>query len=279
MNSMSEKNTKGIMYVLLAAIFWSTGGVLIKFIPWNAMAINGIRSAVALGFFFVVQRKIKVRVNKTILLAAICLAMNNILYVYANKMTTAANAIVLQYLSPIFVLIFSSIKERKLPSLKQVIIVLTAFLGMALFFFDQLDAGKLLGNILAIVAGLFFAGIFFVNSLPESSSNDSSMIGFVISFVVGLPFCFQEVEQVQASAVIAVLVLGIVQVGLAYYVFGKGSKLVNPVTASLIGMIEAILNPLWVLLLYGEQPGRWALVGSVLILGSIACWYSIGSKE
>lgn len=267
---MTTKN-KGNLYILFTALLWSTGGLLIKFIPWNPYIINSLRSLLALLFFVVIRRGIRIKVNKTILLAAVCLMLTNLLYVMANKMTTAANAIVLQYLSPIFVLVFACIQQKKLPSWKQVAVVLVAFGGMVLFFLDQLDPGRLAGNLLAIGAGLCFAGVFFLNAREEASSDDSSMLAFGMSFLVGLPFYGSGSHEITLPAVLAILALGLVQVGFAYYLFGKGCKLTTPVNASLIGLIEAVLNPVWVLLALGERPGPWALAGGGLILGAVVC--------
>ena len=123
---MSTKN-KGNLYILLTAILWSTGGLLIKFIPGNAVAINGARSLIALIFFCIYRKTVKVKVNRFILAAAICLVLTNLLYVIANKMTTAANAIVLQYTAPIFVLIWDCIYQKKIPKKQQCLVVLMAF--------------------------------------------------------------------------------------------------------------------------------------------------------
>ena len=262
-----EKN-KGNLYILLTALLWSTGGILIKFIPGNAIAINGARSLVALIFFCFYRKGFKLKINKYVVLAGICLMMTNTLYCMANKLTTAGNAIVLQYLAPIFVLIWDSLYKKKMPSTKQIVFVLMAFCGMVLFFFDQLDGGKLLGNILAICAGLAFSGVFFVNSLPESSSEDASMLGFILSFIVGIPF-LNQLNYTSMTSNIALIVLGVFQVGLAYVTFAKGSKLTSPVNASLIGLIEAILNPVWVFLFYGEKVGKFALFGAGIILLSV----------
>ena len=161
---------KGNFYIFLTAVLWSTGGLLIKYIPINAIAINGARSLIALLFFALYERKLKIKINKYIVLAAVCLTMTNTLFCMANKLTTAANAIVLQYMAPIFVLLWDSLYRRKSPGKKQILIVAMAFSGMLLFFFDQLDGGRLAGNLLAIAAGLCFSGVFFVNSLPEGTT-------------------------------------------------------------------------------------------------------------
>ena len=264
-----SKQSKGNLYIFLTALLWSTGGVLIKFIPGNALAINAARSAVAFLFFCAYRRSFRIRLNRTILAAGVCLTLTNALYVMANKLTTAGNAIVLQYLAPIFVLLWNSLYEKKIPSRRQLLPVLLALGGMVLFFFDRLDGGKLAGNLLAIGAGLAFSGVFFLNSLPEASSEDASMVGFLISFLVGLPFLGQ-LSFTSLSSDAALLALGIFQVGLAYVLYGKGIRQTSPVSASLIGLIEAVLNPLWVFLFYGETLGRFALLGAGIILFAVA---------
>lgn len=273
---MSEKN-KGNFYILLTAFLWSTGGLLIKYIPGNPVAINGARSLIALLFFFCYKRSIRIKFNRYIVSAAVCLVLTNTLYVIANKMTTAANAIVLQYTAPLFVLIWDCIYRRKMPKKQQCLVVVMAFAGMVLFFFDQLDGGQILGNLIAIGAGLSFSGVFFINSLPEASSEDASMLAFFLSFVISIPF-LGDVWQMDGRAIGALVVLGVFQVGLAYVLFAKGAKLTSPVSASLIGLLEAILNPLWVFLFYGEKVGRFALVGAAVILLAVIL-NSVTGKE
>ena len=272
-----EKN-KGNLYILITAILWSTGGILIKYIPGSAITINGTRSLIAFVFFCLYKRSAKIKINKYVVLAAFCLAMTNTLYVMANKMTTAANAIVLQYLAPIFVLIWDCLYKKKLPTIKQLLFVGMAFSGMVLFFFDQLDGGHMIGNLLAIGAGLCFSGVFFVNSLPESSSEDASMLGFIISFVISIPFLTQ-MEYSNMSAMISLVALGVFQVGLAYVTFSKGSKLTSPVNASLIGLLEAILNPVWVFLFYHETVGQFAFYGSIVIMLAVLLNIISSSRE
>ena len=273
-----NSRTKGNLYILLTALLWSTGGLLIKYIPGNAVAINGARSLIAVAFFWLYKRSIKIRVNRYVISAAVCLVMTNLLYVMANKLTTAANAIVLQYMAPIFVLIWDCIYRKKAPKKQQCGIVLMALAGMVLFFFDQLDGGHLLGNILAIGAGLAFSGVFFINSLTEANSEDASMLAFLASFVISIPF-LGDVWQMDQRALVALLALGIFQVGLAYILFAKGTKLTSPVSASLIGLLEAILNPVWVFLFYGEKVGKFALVGALVILLAVVLnIVSVGTK-
>ncbi len=277
-NSILSDNNKGNLYILLTAFLWSTGGILIKYIPMNALAINGSRSVIAFLCFCIYRKSIKIKINKTIVLAALSLVLTNILYVAANKLTTAANAIVLQYTAPIFVLLWDCIYRKQMPKKRQCLIVAMAFLGMILFFCDQLEGGYLLGNILAILAGLCFSGVFFINSLPSSSSEDSSMLAFVIASMVSIPF-LGDVRDLDSTGWIALLILGIFQLALAYVLFAKGSKLTSPVSASLIGLLEAILNPLWVFLAFQEKIGRFALVGALVLMGAVVLNIIYGKKK
>ena len=273
---MSEKN-KGNLYILATAILWSTGGLLIKFIPGNAVAINGGRSLIAFLFFCMYRRSIKVKVNRYVLLAAFCLTMTNLLFVIANKMTTAANAIVIQYMAPIYVLIWDCIYRKRAPRKQQCLIVLMAFAGMILFFLDKLEGGQMVGNLVALASGVTFSGVYFVNSLPEANSEDASMIAFFMSFLISIPF-LGDMRMMDGTAIAALLALGIFQVGLPYVLFAKGTKLTSPVSASLIGLLEAILNPVWVFLFYGEQPGKYALAGAAIILLAVGLNVVTGVK-
>jgi len=269
---------KGNLYILITVILWSTGGLLMKYIEGHALAINGARSILAYLVFVVYLKRWKIHLNKYVISAALCLTMTNILFVRANQLTTAANAIVLQYMAPVYVLIWDCIRQKRKPEKRQLIVIALAFAGMVLFFCDQLEGGHLLGNLLAILSGVTFSGVFFINSLPESSSPDASMLGFLISFAVGIPF-LSDMTKLDVTGVIALLVLGIFQVGLAYVFYSKGSRLTSPVSASLIGLLEAILNPVWVFLFYGEKVGRFALLGGAVILFAVG-WNVISvSKE
>lgn len=269
---MNER-TKGSALIVAAALMWSTGGILMKVIPWNPVMINGVRCIIAFFFVCLLDRTVRIRINRYIVLTAFCIAMTTMLFSMANKLTTAANAIVLQYTSPIFVLIISCFEKRRRPSAKQAGVVLVAFAGIVLFFCDQLDTGHMIGNFLAILSGITYSGVFFFNSRPESSNDDSLRLACLISFGIfaaTIPFQQYFPAAFDGKIAAAVLVLGIVQIGLAYYAFGRGLKRIDPVIASLLGLFEALFNPLWVALFLGELPGFYALIGAILIIAAVA---------
>ena len=269
---------KGNLYILITAFLWSLGAVFIKVIPLNALAINGLRSIIALIFFMIYDRSYKIKINKFVIMAAICLFLTNSLYVLANKLTTAANAIVLQYSAPIFVLILQSIYTKTKPSKEKLFVILIAFVGMIVFFLDSLGGGAIIGNIIAILSGVAFAGVFFINSLEGASSTDASKLGFLMSFTLSIPF-YNDLHLLTPASTLSLLALGIFQVGLAYVFFAKGIKLTSAVNSSLISLVEALLNPLWVFIFVGEVPSLYALIGGCIVLSAIIINILLDNKE
>ena len=264
-----NRTSKGNLYILAAALLWSTGGLIMKAVPFNGIVVNFFRTVFAFLFFAAMRRSFRIKINKTILLGAFCFFASTTFYACSNKMTTAANAIVLQYTAPMFVLAMQCVRERTLPKRRDVILLTAAFFGMILFFCDQLDPGKMLGNIFGVLAGVFFAAMFVVNQMPGASNADANMLGFLMTIVIGLPFVVTEDLHFTPQIAAALVFLGTIQIGMAYYMFSKGVSLTPPVNASLISVLEAVLNPLWVFLALGERPGYFALLGAVFLIGAV----------
>ena len=268
---LSDKRA-GPLYIAAASICWSFGGVFIKFIPWGAMSIIGLRAALAAAVFVIYRRSFKIKLTLGNVLSAICLSSTTIMYVFANKLTTAAAAILLQFTSPIFIILIYLILYRKRPKPSALIAVLFTVLGMWLFFADTLDAGGFWGNIVALISGLSMAGVYVFNKRPDTNPKDALYLGFLINSCIGLPFAFFEVTADLAAWGVTIF-LGVVQVGLAYIFFSKGIKKTSALLACLTSTIEPILNPIWVMLagIWGvlpvlEIPGRYALIGGTVII-------------
>lgn len=269
--SITKSEIKGNVLVLMAAFFWSLGGIFLKYTSGNVLAINGFRSIFAYIFFVIYKRSFRITLNKNTILGAIALLGTNILFVSANKTTTAANAIVLQYLAPVLVLLWYSIYYKRKPSVLQIICEITAMAGMVLFFLDQMDAGHIIGNIIAIASGVAYSLFFFIDSLPDTVGDDACILCFIASFIIGLPFAGSLFgEGSGAVSLIMLPIIGFIQLGIPHACYAHGCKLTNPVTASLICLIEAILNPLWVFIFYKEAIGRFALIGAIIIIASVA---------
>lgn len=261
------QSQRGTLYVFLAALLYSIGGLCIKVIPWSGMSINGGRTAIALvvigAYLWCVRHTL--RFNRWILLGALCVFGANVLFSVANKMTTAANAIVLQFTAPIFVMLFTALFFRRKPTKLDLGACIVVFGGIIFFFVDSLSMGGTAGNILALCSGVAYAGVFMMNEMPNSDAICSVFWGDVISAVTGLPFLLKETD-FSAVPVISLLILGVFQVAVAYILLTIGLKTTPSVTASLVSGIEPVLNPILVAVFYGEKMGAFALVGAAIVI-------------
>ena len=195
----------------------------------------------------------------------------NALFSIANKLTTAANTIVLQFTAPIFVMLITLLVFRRRPSRLDVITCAVVFGGVVFFFIDSLEVGGGLGNLLALLSGLAYAGVFLLNDLPDSDAISSVFWGDVLSALTGLPFLVKETD-FSPTAITSLLVLGVFQVAVAYILLTIGLQTTPPVTASLVSGIEPVLNPILVAVFYGEQMGPMAIVGAAIVISGVVIY-------
>lgn len=267
--TLDKKSLQGTFYVLLSAISFSTGGVLIKAIPWNSFSISMARSLLAFGVIFLYQRsqRRKFVFNKTVLFGALCNTVMAVSFVMATKLTTAANAIVLQFTEPVFLILIVWLIYRQKPGKDAVITCMLVLCGIFCFFYESLSTGGMAGNLLAILSGFTYAGVFLIKKMPGGDFESSLLVSNVISTVIGIPF-FAKESVFSPTILVCVVLLGIVQFGLSYIFLSKGLDRVSPVTASLTSTIEPILNPILVAIFFEEKIGMLSLVGAVLVIGA-----------
>ncbi|MFZ4568400.1 MAG: DMT family transporter [Bacteroidota bacterium] len=265
---MNSKST-AIIFLLCTAILWSTGGFLIKFIEWHPIAIAGGRSIIAALIMWAYVKKPKFTWSNIQIMGAVAYAFTVILFVIANKLTTAANTILLQYTGPIYVALFSYwFLKEKITSIDW-ITILTVILGMTLFFIEKLSPDGILGNFIAILAGIAFAWLALcLRKQKDGSPLESLILGNILTAIIGLPFIIDTGIPSQQS-MIALFVLGIFQLGIPYILYSKAVKYVSALDAVLIPVLEPILNPLWVFLLLGESIGMWPMIGGAIIIVAI----------
>ena len=264
-----NKKVLGVICILFSAICFSLGGVLIKLIPWSPITIQGARSIFSffvIGGYMLLTKK-KFELNKSVLLGACCNLVMALTFVAATKMTTAANAIVLQFTEPLFVILLVWILYKKKPTKGAVITSLVVFAGISCFFFESLNLGGMLGNILAIISGFAFALVFMMKQFPGANFESSILISNGSSIFLGIPTYFAETEK-SVSVWGFVVLLGVFQFGFSYVFMSKGLDYVSPIVASLTATIEPILNPLLVAWFYGEKVGLLAIIGAILVVGA-----------
>ena len=262
----------GTAAVLAASLCFSTGGLLMKIVPWNPLAINGVRNviaAVVIGLYILAIHH-KLKFNFTVLVGAVCMAGVTTLFSIANKLTTAGNTIILQYTAPIWIVILMFLIFGKKPDRTALISIFIVLAGILCFFFEALSTGKWLGDLCALMSGIFYAGVFMLNSFEKGDALSSVFFGQIACGVFLSPLVVHETD-FSAPVLISVFLLGAVQVGIAYaYIFFTfGTKYTDPVTASIINALEPILNPILVAFFYGEMLGRISIVGAVIVLCGI----------
>jgi drug/metabolite transporter (DMT)-like permease len=265
---MDLPDRKGPLYMVAASICWSFGGLCIKFIPWSAMSIIGLRAFFAAVVFAVYRRSVKVDLSWGNLMAAACLAATTTLFVFSNKLTTAAAAILLQFTAPIFIILIQLVAYKQKPKAGELVAVSATLIGILLLFADRLEAGNLLGNLLGVASGLCFAGVFICNKRPDVDTEQSLFMGFLANAAIGMPFAFFSFSA-EPAAWASISFLGFVPVGFAYFLFALGIKKTPALLACLITALEPLLNPIWVAIAIGEAPGPFTIIGGVVIIFAV----------
>lgn len=267
MNSLSERR-KAILFLAIAAILWSTSGVLIKSLTWQPIAILAGRSLFASLVFLVYMRRLPTRFNRWQLLAAGASILTQFLFITSTKLTTAANAIFLQYTAPIYVVLLGYWFLREKPSRTDYISMFIIFLGLFFFFGDKLSTGGLYGNLLAILSGVTSAVMMVsFRAQKDGAPEESFLIASLATAILGFPFVLKEAWTVNVWLIIAFL--GIFQIGLAFVFFTKAIKHIPALEANLVATLEPVFNPVWVFLFLGESMGLFALIGGLIVLGGV----------
>ena len=276
---MNER-TKAWLLLAVTAVMWSLGGLLIKSVDAHPLAIAGVRGGIAAIVMLVVLKKPQINWSLAQVGAALAYSATTILFVSANKTTTAANAILLQFTAPIYVAFLAAWLLKEKTRLYDWLAVLIVMGGMVLFFLDNLSTQRVLGNIIAAASGVSFAFFtVFMRMQKDGSPLESVFLGNILTAVIGLPFLYQSVPN--TNGWLLLIMLGVVQLGIPYILFAKAIKHATALEATLIPIIEPLLNPLWVFLILGETPGILALTGGVIVIATVTirCIMAVLAEE
>lgn len=249
----------------VTALLWSTGGIFIKLVDAPAFAIAGIRSGIALLLMLAVNPRPRFTFKPAQIGTAVSYAACMVTYVVANKLTTSANAIFLQYSAPVWVAILSVflLGERLRPrDLGALALVAT---GTVLFFAWDLEPGNLWGNLIAIASGVAFACTFVFGRMDkDSQGGESFMLAHGMAFLVCIPFLGSM--SFGGTNLFGLLGLGILQLGISSLLFTASIPHVPTLAGVLIVTLEPVMNPVWVFLGKGEAPPPTALIGGSIII-------------
>lgn len=271
---------RGALFVFLAAVLYSIGGLCMKLIPWSGVALNGGRCAIAVVVYviYLLATHHRPKINRWVLLGAAAVCSTNVLFAMANKMTTAANAIVLQYTAPIFVILLSVLFLRKRAGGLDLAACVVVFLGVVCFFVESLQGGNLTGDLIALISGLTYAVVFLLNDLPDGDPISSVFWGAVFSVLIGLPAMLNQAP-LKRGALLSMIILGVFQTGFAFLCLTIGLRTTPPVTASLVSGIEPILNPVLVAVFYHEGIGMLSLIGAAIVILGVVGYNVLKGKQ
>jgi DME family drug/metabolite transporter len=257
------------LLILAAAVLWSTAGAAIKSCGLDGWQIAGGRSLVAALLLVAVVREARVRPTARVLAVSVAYAFTVVLFVLATKLTTAANAIFIQDTAPLWVLLLSPWLLREAPTRGELLAVPIYGAGLGLFFLDELTAGQVTGNLFALASGVAFAFSILGLRLLRHEGPAALVYGNVIAAAVALPSWTAGPVATPVDLAL-VLYLGVFQLGLAYLAFSRGVAGTPAIEASLLILLEPVLNPIWTFLFAGERPGPWAVAGGAVVLGATA---------
>jgi drug/metabolite transporter (DMT)-like permease len=262
---------RALTLLALGATLWSSGGVLIKFIDLNPLAIAGVRSLIAAAVFALAMRQWRWRWTGLQWLTAGFFAYLVISFVVSTKLTTAANAILLQYTAPIYVILLSGPLLNEKIQRRDIVTLLAVLGGMTIFFMEKITANHLWGDLIALSSGVSFAGLTLcLRRHREEAVIHTLFLGHLVTAAIGLPFLALGPPPT-AQDVLLLTVLGVLQLGVPYILYGMAIPYVSALEGSLIPVIEPILNPIWVALFFGEQPSKFAMAGGLVVILSVAC--------
>lgn len=276
------EHQQGILATVAAALIWSTGGLLVKLITLDAFTILFYRSILAAVFFAMIYRKQVMQMNGLAWLNSIFYCLLLVCFVVSTKLTTATNSILLQYTAPIYVLLAEPILFKLKLQRINILTIVFCVLGMGILLSGELEAGNWTGNVIALVSGFALAALLLGQrkNAPEYQIR-SIFWGNIWVALVGFPAFLQSgIPTLDQAAMLSFL--GFIQIGLGYLLFTYGLKRVLAIESALLSMLEPILNPVWVLIGYGEKPTIAAVIGGVVIIAALAAriiWMELNKKR
>ena len=279
----SESGPSPLLLVFGAALLWSTGGLFIKWTTLSAVELTFGRSLLAAVTVALFTRREGFRLNAMTALTSVLYAALLLLFVVATKLTTAANAIFLQYTAPLYVLVLEPLLYKEKFRRADLFVVAACVTGMSLFFVGKLRPQDVSGNLAALCSGLCFAFYILLLRHPHTQrvNRASSVIyGNLLLVIFTAPAGLSAAGHMTAWDALSVLYLGVVQIGLAYTLFTLGmARGVRSLDAGIVGYIEPVLNPVWVYLFLGERPSAWALAGGAVIIAAVAAHTVRGARS
>jgi drug/metabolite transporter (DMT)-like permease len=280
-----NQRARGQGAIFLCAVLWSTSGLFIKLLDWHPVIIAGGRSFIAALFLLamrlILPRRKGVKNNPLLTLAGgLGYGLTMILFVIANKLTASANAILLQYSAPVWAALLGWALAGEKPRGEHWGALIMVLAGLLLFFREGMSGGSLTGDLIALLSGITFgANSVFMRMQKDGDPADAMLLAHIITAAFGVSFIPQYPPVLTGNSIMAILFMGLFQIGLASFLFAYGIRRISAIQAMLTATIEPILNPVWVLLITGERPSLSAVLGGGIIVAAVIISSVIGKRR
>jgi DME family drug/metabolite transporter len=275
------------LQVLAAAVLFSTGGAAIKIDAFTAAQTSCLRSGIAAVTLLLWLRG-RFQWSWTIAAAAVAYAAILTLFVTATKLTTAANAILLQATAPLYLLVLGPLVLHERFRRRDIVFIGALFLGLVLCVAGRppesaTAPNPALGNTLGAASGFVWAlTLMALRYLGRDDRTGAApvsavVLGNVLACTVALPWAM-PLPDASAAAWATLVYLGVFQIGLAYFLLSSAVGRLPALETSLLLLLEPVLNPVWAWLIHGEDPGSWTILGGGVILGATALKVIVDSR-
>lgn len=279
---MQQKNgIKGPLLVILSAVSWSFSGVLSRGTQWNGFSKAGVRAIIAVLIYAAVRKSFKVKLTRHTVIGALGVMLTSVLYMIALSYTSSANAIILQYSMPVFVIFIDWLLFHLKPSAIDLGAVVLVAAGVILCCMQSMGGGAFFGDMISLLSGLTFAMVFIVSRFKGVNTMDYTYLGILlcvpctVSVLFDPNVHFAVTEAVSLSTIagewFSMLLMGLSLVG-GYIFLAMGMRGTSPITAAILENLEPVLNPVWVFFFYGEDPGIYTILGAILVLVTVTVY-------
>ena len=263
----------GPIFIFLSAFLWSLGGLFTKSVEWNGVCLATLRGVIAFAAAGILLRGKKIKLNRVKILCALCYFLQGVLFMCANKYTTAGNAAVLQNMSPLYIILLNAVINKKPPTKQEVLVCVVLFIGVGLAFAGNIGGGAALGNIFAIVSALFYAGVYFLSKQDGADPLESLLLGNgCYLFLLPVMLTNQTVLHTSLHDWIFLLIFAFLTCFGAWYCFSIGIKYTSALQAGFIALAEPVMAPIWTYLFLGEQISTLSFIGFAVVIVTLVLY-------
>lgn len=269
----------GPIFIFLSAFLWSLGGLFTKSVEWNGVCLATLRGVIAFAAAGMLLRGKKIKLNRVKILCALCYFLQGVLFMCANKYTTAGNAAVLQNMSPLYIILLNAVINKKPPTKQEILVCVVLFIGVGLAFAGNIGGGAALGNIFAIVSALFYAGVYFLSKQDGADPLESLLLGNgCYLFLLPVMLTNQTVLHTGLHDWIFLLIFAFLTCFGAWYCFSIGIKYTSALQAGFIALAEPVMAPIWTYLFLGEQISTLSFIGFAVVIVTLVLYNASAVK-